>query len=682
MPPLIALIAPATSIGSKTIHLPTNLAILGAALHAEGYKSVIVDLNIVAARDEGKYLGDAVKRSVDMIAEVAGSSDFFGFTTLDICYPITIQIAAAIKKRFSKPIIFGGQQATLTAKPTLTAFEFIDYVVKYEGETTLPELISVIQNAGDLRKVKGIVYRCGSEIIENEKREFLRNLDDSPIPAFGSFDIDAYYNLSKRVSIPLDVGRGCPYKCTFCCTSLVWQNKCRYKSVRRVVEEMDNAFGETYLDFFTFTHDTLTANKQYVLDLCAQLGERDYRWDCFSRCDTIDDEIAVAMRSAGCKEIFFGVESASERIQRIIKKNLDASTISKAINLCLKNDITGLTSYIIGFPEEDHSDLEATMSACIRDAARYGQFRVVIAEPQPGTELLDVNRDRLISPKNQRIGEWPFIYTGNPGKHSFEMVLRNQEIFSSFYLIKPFNYSIDFLLDFNRLFQFIGSNFACTVHLLFSTSCLTPIQLLERYHAIHSSDTLEYSSAPLKKIVSMCEHKLGEAFIPTEEVMVYENIAMTVKNLEHDNDVDAIDMALDALQRDDPKEISKYNVGVSPHRIHTFKVNITHLLARLAEGVDYSKEFCISGDCRMMIYINAFTREIVHFEVSDSIERLIALASKNPSLATYLDALRNVPGDYAKNRALLVDLSNEGIFSFSRNSDVRSSIPGSSSSPS
>jgi radical SAM superfamily enzyme YgiQ (UPF0313 family) len=573
-------------VARSDLYFPTNLTILSAAVKNAGYDLQIIDLNLLAAQEETSFFDDPLTFSLQVIEKSASRIDLFGITTLCATYPFVLQLARILKERYCKPIVFGGPQATMTAQRTMELFPYIDYIVAHEGEITIVALLKTIQENRDPQNVAGIFYRRNGSIQATPFRPFIGNLDDSPFPDFGAIDIAAYQKIYPNVRIPVDIGRGCPFQCTFCSTAMMWKRSFRMKSPQRAVAEMDSLHIQFGVDYFFLTQDNLTTKKSYVLEFCEALQGKNYTWDCYSRCDTLDDEMLAAMVAAGCKHVFFGIESASEKYQKLIKKNLKLENIENAINACVKQGVSFTTSYIMGFPEEDRADLSATLKACLRDAARNPrQVKLNVLAPIPGTELSDKYLNRFTSPLAFQPDASPFFLKNEPAVEARKMIEAYPDIFSSFYFIKPTHFDLAELFDIRCFYGLMIDEFPRTSHLILHYLSMQPFDLLERYRKMdlplkpEEMTTARMSQYFMEIIGPYCERP-SRAGLFIQEILKYELAiyqARTTPTPEHlfESQSNAATLDVETLE---PERLC-----FSPSfLLRSFKADIYKMLAALA----------------------------------------------------------------------------------------------------
>src|SRR6478752_2418647 len=195
---------------------PVGILSLAAVLEAKGLQPEVVDLNRVYY----SWLQDSHRNKTDFCS-FAGDYfasrdfDFFGFSTVCSSYPVTLRIAAEVKRTHPKSVIvLGGPQASVVDVSTLRAYPWIDLVVRGEAEQTLPELVNALGGGQSLAAVPGITFRRQNEIVRNPAAPLVADLDALPFPAFHLFP-----DVRHCRHFPLELGRGCPFSCTFCSTN-------------------------------------------------------------------------------------------------------------------------------------------------------------------------------------------------------------------------------------------------------------------------------------------------------------------------------------------------------------------------------------------------------------------------------------------------------------------------------
>lgn len=360
------------------------------------------------------------------------------FYTLWPDYHVALRIACEIKKRHSDIItILGGPQASATAKETMDSMDHIDYICTGEGENTIvPFFQAILKGDQALSSIPGLYYRQDGSVMSNDINTPLCDLDTLP-----HWDDRLYLDLYKTPEpgitsdgyfMPIDAGRGCPYSCTFCCTSYFWRRTYRLKSPERIVDDIlfyNRKFG---IRSFWFSHDAFTTNRQLVEQVCDHIIEKglDIKWRCSTRLDCISEELILKMKQAGLVHISLGVETGSKRMQKLINKNLDLERVQKMIALLLNNKLGVELFFMYGFPDETEEDLAQTL-ALLFSMLDMGVQQVTMAmcKFNPSTAITEKCFDQLeFDPSIKILSRGIFGHD-----EEIEMILQNKALFPFYY---------------------------------------------------------------------------------------------------------------------------------------------------------------------------------------------------------------------------------------------------------
>ena len=264
-----------------------------------------------------------------------------------------IEIARIAKQTDpSVTIVFGGIGATFLWDHFLTHFREIDFCVLGEGEYPFLNLIKLIEK-GDrtsIQEIGGIAFRRNSKIVRTEGATAIENLDELPVPA-------KYFRYQHVTST-----RGCPGNCTFCGSPRFWGHKVRFHSPEYFVGQLE-ILHKKGITFFYFSDDTFMLKKDRVVEICKTIIEKNLKisWAAISHVNFVDEEVLYWMRKAGCTQISYGVESGSERIRKLLNKNIRTDRIKNAFALTTKYGILARAYFIYGCPEESWDTIQETI---------------------------------------------------------------------------------------------------------------------------------------------------------------------------------------------------------------------------------------------------------------------------------------------------------------------------------
>src|SRR6266853_2619803 len=384
-------------------HAPLGVLTLAAVLEQGGVSAHIVDLNYLYHLDVLNSQSLPSTTGVGQIPDfyevaakrLAGQPfDVFGFSTVCGTFPMTIRLAEWVKCVHPEAkVILGGPQASVVDVATLEAFPFIDLIVRGEAEETIVPVLEALSDRRRLREIQGVTFRSGGQVVRNPNAEAIQDLDGLPLPAF-----HLYPDLDPTASVPLELGRGCPFACTFCSTNDFFRRRFRLKSPAAVIEQM-RALRQRYgCSSFALVHDMFTVDRKRVVEFCEAMiasGEG-FSWGCSARTDCIDEELIDLMARAGCGSIFFGIETVSVRMQKVIDKGLDLGEAARHIRSTTSRGMRTTVSHIIGFPTETKEDLAATV-ASFADALRFecAVPQVYVLAPLAETPIHSEYRTRL-----------------------------------------------------------------------------------------------------------------------------------------------------------------------------------------------------------------------------------------------------------------------------------------------
>lgn len=318
-----------------------------------------------------------------------------GFYTIANSFPISVEIARRVKKINREiKILFGGPHATVTAESCLKAYDFLDAVCLGEGELTIKPLIKAILSNQSLTSLSGVAFRENDKIIVNKCAPLISSeqLSDYTVYDYSPF------NLKESEKVTIEGGRGCPFTCSFCSTNRFWKNTFRIKPIELLIDEMKCFFNKYAIKCFDINHDLFTANQEYIRSFCNKLIQENlgFEWYCSSRVDVLEYDLIDLMKKAGCKGIFFGIESGSVDVQKKIRKNLNLDNARQILVYCHKNGIKVVASFIYGLPEENLSDFYDTMKFIESLLeADIDQIQLHKFIPFPGTDEYLKVKDRL-----------------------------------------------------------------------------------------------------------------------------------------------------------------------------------------------------------------------------------------------------------------------------------------------
>ncbi len=301
---------------------------------------------------------------------------------------IDVLIAADAVKKINKDIkvVLGGPHVNFYPEETIQ-HKSIDYLVLREGEVVFKELIDRIDDRSGFKKLSGIVYKKNGEIINTGIQPYIQDLDELPYPSRKLTPYKKYSSLLSKGKIVTTVftSRGCPFNCSFCDRPSLGK-EFRFRSAINVVNELEECNNLGISDFL-FYDDTFTVKKKRVIDICNEILRRklEIKWDIRARVDTIDEEMLVWLGKAGCQGIHYGVEAGTEKVLKMLNKNISISKVRTTFNLTRKYNMSILAYFMIGNPNETLNDILTTFRIMKSLAPDY--IHLTILTPFPGTKV-------------------------------------------------------------------------------------------------------------------------------------------------------------------------------------------------------------------------------------------------------------------------------------------------------
>jgi len=415
----ILLIEPGTKL---TKFPPLGLLSLASVLRKNKIESQVIDYS-------GKELIN-VKKDIEK-----SNVDFVGIKVLTGPSILRGLKTSKIAKELEKTVIWGGPHPTVLPKQTLEN-KYIDAVVIGEGENSILDLIKYLQG----KKVKP--YGCGIKknnkiIILPPPKKFV-DLNKLPLPAWDLLkNINEYFPNKNHNLLPVSTTRGCAFKCGFCHNS----NKnvkdylgCyRIAEPKRAIEEYNFVQGlvRNKIDRLDVGEDLHLVSKDYTKKFCKTIldSKTGLRWYTAARYATLDLEQVNLIKKAGCEQVLFGVESGSQRIQKMNNKFIDlnhATNISKALR---RRNIIIINAYIFGHPTETKEELNMTLRYLKKLPA--DENLIQLYRPLPTTPYFDIALERKKVELPKKLEEWSNFGVMGYDKNVSEM--ETNYLFKTFY---------------------------------------------------------------------------------------------------------------------------------------------------------------------------------------------------------------------------------------------------------
>lgn len=404
----------------KVKRMPVGLAYLAAFTSANGIDTILIDAEV-----SDLNVGAVIKKVQDF------KPDVVGITCTTPIFQEAIDIAEAIKASgINTNVILGGPHITALPENSLETSNAVDFVVCGEGEITLLETLQALEQKEFPSRVKGLGFKRDGIAFINYSRERIMNLDLLPFPARELLPMDKYIdemNFNEAYTL-VTTSRGCPYNCIFCASVVTWGRNIKYRSVESIIAELKEIKTKFAISNITFVDDTLNCDRQRLKSLSSGIIDAglDISFVCNMRVDNIYEDDLELLKKAGCKTIYFGIESANNEILKNIKKGITIEMSQRAVKLVKKVGIDVHGSFIFGNPGETESTVKETIEFALGLDLKIAQFN--IATPFPGTQLWNLAKSKgVLEENNFKKHKMYYSVSGNLSDLSDEQLIYYQK---------------------------------------------------------------------------------------------------------------------------------------------------------------------------------------------------------------------------------------------------------------
>jgi radical SAM superfamily enzyme YgiQ (UPF0313 family) len=268
-------------------------------------------------------------------------------------------IAKILRKRGISVVLGGIHPSSLPEE----ALQYCDAVLVGEAENLWIQLLDDF-SAGKLKR-----------IYKSSKKPSLVN---SKTPRF-----DLFPNRSLIAINPIQMTRGCPFKCEFCSVSAFYGNTCRYKPVYNLIKEIKNRKSR----YVFFVDDNIVSSRRYSFELFSELKSMGIKW--FSQVPISfakDEELLHLAKKSGCSGVMIGFDSViPESLKSVSKTQNNVDGYLSCVRRIRNAGIPVAGSFIFGFDEDDTTVFERTIEFTKMMEIDVAYF--FILTPYPGTKL-------------------------------------------------------------------------------------------------------------------------------------------------------------------------------------------------------------------------------------------------------------------------------------------------------
>ena len=296
--------------------------------------------------------------------------------------------------------VWGGYHATFFDTKILEHVSSLDIIVRNEGELTLQEILNILQENPQnpcFKNVLGITYKNAGKIHKNQSRPVIHNLDTLPFYSYDLLDMNkVYHDFSWRGCYPIHTGRGCSFPCRFCADKASWGRNYRYKSPKKIIEEVKYCRDNYPIEGVAFAENLFTVNKARTKELCKLLIQEkiEIDWGCSTRVDLVDDDLLALMKESGCKKINYGVEHLSDKMLQLMKKGYSSDLAMDILRKTHAHGIYASFYLILGFPGETEKTLAELLTKINQLDLEINCTTSSIFQLQPGSDSYNEAKEK------------------------------------------------------------------------------------------------------------------------------------------------------------------------------------------------------------------------------------------------------------------------------------------------
>ncbi|MBE9183861.1 radical SAM protein [Microcoleus sp. LEGE 07076] len=368
----VALINPPASriIYGNEYKLKSIIPCLGL-FYLQSYCKDIADIEIF----EGEFYSD-LEHFINAIK--AFNPDIIGITSNTSTYPLCVQIAESVD---AKVKAVGGPYSSFRVSESLETF---DVVFIGDSEVSFRMLLE----RQPLETIPSIAFKEPTGAVVRTDNACLPPLDSIPFPDHSKIQLGLYQaSPHRKLQEPfatMITTRGCGFKCSFCLSAKGGMNdgKYRERSVANVVQELELLTTEFGVKSVQFWDDTFTMRRDRTKELCSEIKKLGIEFVCNTRTDKIDSEIANWLADAGCRGVFFGVESGDQYILDLdMHKGAKNEQVKNAIEYCKETGMWSTASFIFGSINDTEESIQDTVNFAVELDADYVLFNIYTAHP-------------------------------------------------------------------------------------------------------------------------------------------------------------------------------------------------------------------------------------------------------------------------------------------------------------
>ncbi|MEI8255651.1 MAG: radical SAM protein [Deltaproteobacteria bacterium] len=421
--------------------LPLSFGLLYDSIRDEGHDVRLFNLPL-----EG-WTAD----SPEFLASIeAFAPDLIGATAWPMAFPSALAATRNAKKRVpDATCILGGNYATLNSEQAFASGAF-DYLITGEAERAFPAFVRLLaaNDRAGIASLAGVCFRDEEGTLVRNKNVFHSDMDALGRVDYGFIQLDRAIQrgymrtiLGPRRKLAMFASRGCEYACNFCTAPIMNGPRLRHYSAEYLKSEIRAVYDRHGIRMIYFMDDNITQDVAFLKQLCRaiiSLELRDLVIELYRgvRLEALDAELLSLMKRANFKVVTIAPESGSERVRKLMNKDMASDDIRRAARMVKEADLWLQAYFILGYPGESASDRRETYAMIDELDLDIFELHKFMALPGTATFLKLLRRGKLARDHVDEahiMGDSLPDFNGDAAAVDREMFL----VYLRFYLQKP-----------------------------------------------------------------------------------------------------------------------------------------------------------------------------------------------------------------------------------------------------
>ena len=378
---------------------PLGTLYAAAGLRRQGCSVALFDAMLAEGVEEFRALDEQLNAPVVVLYE--DQFNFLNKMCLLHSRNAACEMARIVRRRGGTVAVAG---ADATDHPEIYLSNGAQYALLGEADHTVCELVSALASgtATTVESVRGLAFSSGNAaegIRRTAPREPERHLDRFPFPAWDLLNAESYRSAWMKAhghfSLNMVTTRGCPFHCNWCAKP-IWGQRYAIRSPAEVAREMTLLKQTLRPDHIWFADDIFGLQPNWVVEFSREVEARgaSIPFMIQSRVDLMTEKAVEALARAGCREVWLGAESGSQKVLDAMEKGTKAEQIPVVRRRLRNAGIRACYFIQFGYPGETFADIMATIEL-IRETLP-DDIGISVSNPLPGTNFYAMVKQQVV----------------------------------------------------------------------------------------------------------------------------------------------------------------------------------------------------------------------------------------------------------------------------------------------